>query len=95
MPQAITLDLGSAQEVYGLTYQPRLDASSTGTITNYRVETSSDGTNYSQATAGTWLDDRSLKSVTFDPTTARYVRLVALAGEGGYASAAEVRVAIR
>jgi hypothetical protein len=31
--------------------------------------------------------------VTFDATSARYLRLVATAGDGGYASAAEIRAA--
>jgi alpha-galactosidase len=95
LPQAITLDLGTARNVYGLTYQPRLDGTSTGTITGYRIETSSDGVNYSVAATGTWTDDRSLKSVTFTAGSARFVRLVATAGDGGYASAAEIRVAQR
>jgi alpha-galactosidase len=94
LPQAITLDLGTTHNVYGLTYQPRLDASSTGTITDYRIEASSDGTNYTPVAAGTWTDDSSLKSASFDATSARFLRLVAINGEGGYASAAEVRAAV-
>ena len=39
-----------------------------------------------------WADDRDQKAVTFAPVTARYVRLTATAGDGGYASAAEIRV---
>jgi alpha-galactosidase len=93
LPQSVTLDLGSVQRVAGVTYQPRLDGTSTGTITAYRAELSSDGTTYSPVASGNWADDSSLKSVTFAPATARYVRLVATAGDGGYASAAEIRVA--
>jgi alpha-galactosidase len=93
LPQAITLDLGSTQQVYGLTYQPRLDGSSTGTITAFRVETSQDGASFAPVATGSWADDTSLKSVTFDATSARYLRLAATAGDGGYASAAEIRAA--
>jgi alpha-galactosidase len=94
LPQALNLDIGSAQRVGGLTYQPRLDGTSTGTITEYRVEVSTDGTSFVPVATGSWADDSSLKSVSFPPASARYVRLVALAGDGGYASAAEVRVAV-
>ena len=94
LPQALTLDLGGAQPIAGITYQPRLDGTSTGTITGYRVEVSTDGAIFSPVVAGTWSDDSSLKSASFPAVTARYVRLVAIAGDGGYASAAEVRVAL-
>ena len=92
LPQAVTLDLGTVRDVYGLTYQPRLDGTSTGTITGYQVETSSDGVTYAVAASGTWTDDSWLKSVSFAARSARYVRLVATSGDGGYASAAEIRV---
>ena len=94
LPQAITLDLSATNNAYGLTYQPRLDGTSTGTITGYRVEVSSDGANYATVATGSWSDDSSLKSASFPATAARYVRLVATAGDGGYASAAEIRTAI-
>jgi alpha-galactosidase len=94
MPQAITLDLGSAHTVYGLTYQPRLDGGSTGTITGYRVEVSADGNTFDPVATGSWPDDASLKSVTFAAHPGRFVRLVATSGSGGYASAAEIRTAV-
>jgi len=94
LPQSITIDLGGAHTVAGLTYQPRLDASETGTITGYVVYTSVDGTAFSQAASGVWPGDRSLKSVTFNaPQQARYVRIEATSGAGNYASAAEIQVA--
>jgi hypothetical protein len=58
------------------------------------VEVSSDGANYATVATGSWSDDSSLKSASFPATAARYVRLVATAGDGGYASAAEIRTAI-
>lgn len=92
LPQSVTIDLGRARTVDGLTYQPRLDASTTGTVTGYRVEVSTDGQAFTTVSSGTWPDDRALKSVAFAPVQARYVRLDATAGDGGYASAAEIRV---
>jgi alpha-galactosidase len=86
------VDLGSVRAVNGLTYQPRLDADTTGTITAYRVELSTDGSSFTQAADGQWPDDKSLKWTAFPSTQARYVRLTTTAGDGGYASAAEIRI---
>ena len=96
LPIALTVDLGSVQTVTGLTYQPRLDGDITGTITGYTVEVSSDGVTFTAAAPpGTWTQDALLKSVRIAPVQARYVRLTATAGANGYASAAEVAVAVR
>jgi alpha-galactosidase len=92
LPQSVTVDLGSVRAVDGLTYQPRLDAGTTGTITGYRVEVSTDGASYTQAGDGQWPDDKSLKWAAFPSAQARYVRLTTTAGDGGYASAAEIRI---
>lgn len=94
LPIALTVDLKSPQTVAGLTYQPRLDGGGTGTITGYTVETSPDGMHFTPASTGTWEPDATLKSVSITPVSARYVRLTATAGVGGYASAAEVGIAV-
>jgi hypothetical protein len=90
LPQSVTLNAGTAQTVAGLTYLPRQDGQQNGTITSYQIETSVDGTRFTQAAAGQWADDDTLKVARFAPVLARYVRLTALAGHGGYASAAEI-----
>jgi alpha-galactosidase len=83
------------RDVTGLTYQPRLDAAGTGTITGWTVATSTDGRAFTGVAQGSWPDDRDLKSVTLaQPQQARYVRLTATS-DGGYASAAEIGVAER
>jgi alpha-galactosidase len=92
LPQSITLDLGQVRAVDGLTYQPRLDAGTTGTITGYQVEISSDGSAFTKVADGRWNDDKELKWAAFTSAQARYVRLTATSGNGGYASAAEIRV---
>ncbi len=94
LPISLTIDLGSAQTVTGLTYQPRLDGVITGTITAYTVEVSSDGVTFTQAAPpGAWTQDALLKSVQIAPVQARYVRLTATQAAFGYAAAAEVAVA--
>jgi alpha-galactosidase len=93
LPQSITIDLGSVHNVAGLTYQPRLDTSPNGTITDYIVYVSVGGSTFTKVMSGSWPSDRSLKSVTFSPQQVRYIRLEAIGGVGGYASAAEIDVA--
>src|SRR5262249_24985360 len=92
LPQSVTIDLGQVRTVDGLTYQPRLDAGTTGTITAYQVLVSTAGSAFPPVGDGHWADDRALKALAFTPAQARYVRLTATAGDGGYASAAEIQV---
>jgi alpha-galactosidase len=94
LPVAITVDLGATHSVDGLTYQPRLDGGGTGTITGYTVATSADGVTWTDAATGSWPADTTLKSVGFAPANARFVRLTATQGAYGYASAAEIEVAL-
>jgi len=82
LPQALTVDLGGARTIDGLTYQPRLDVSRTGTITAYRIEASNDGTTFTPVAQGDWPDDSTLKSVPFTSRSARFVRLIADGGDG-------------
>jgi alpha-L-fucosidase len=66
---------------------------STGLITSYEIDTSTDGTTFTKATTGTWPANGKLQGVTFGPTQARYVRLIALAvNSGSSAGATELEV---
>jgi len=94
LPISLTVNLHSGQTVTGLTYQPRLDGGTTGIITSYTVELSPDGVQFTTAATGTWEPDATIKSVSISPGSARYVRLIATDGVGGYASAAEIGVAV-
>ena len=56
---------------------------------------SPDGTTYTTVAFGTWIDDATLKTTTFTPFTARYVRILALSeagNRGPWSSAAEFNV---
>jgi O-glycosyl hydrolase len=92
LPQSITLDLGRVATVKGLRYLPRQDGQANGRITDYRVLVSMDARSFTPVAAGTWPDDGESKVARFDPVTCRYVRLEAVAGHGGFASAAYLRV---
>ena len=78
LPQSITLDLGRVQPDVGwLGCVPRYHREKSGkdgNVTSYRVLTSTDGNNFSEATAGTWAADGRMKVAIFGPTPARYVR---------------------
>jgi F5/8 type C domain-containing protein len=93
LPHTLTLDLGAVLWVDGLAYLPRQDGEFNGTLTSYRVETSTDGTTWTEAVAGTWPLNATEKTVRFPALQARTVRLVGLVSNGSpYASAAEVGV---
>ncbi|WP_419992361.1 discoidin domain-containing protein [Streptomyces boninensis] len=91
LPQSITLNLKETKQVSRLTYQPRFDGNLNGTITGYNVYTSTDGQAFTKAASGTWSADARLKTASFDPVQARYVRLEATTASGGsFCSAAEI-----
>lgn len=90
LPQSITVDLGTAHDVAELVYVPRTSGNLNGTITSYVVYGSVDGQSFSQLSKGSWPADRVRKSVALDTTDLRYIRLEALEGYGGYASASEL-----
>jgi alpha-L-fucosidase len=97
LPQAVTIDLGQARPDVGfLGYVPRyvanLGATTDGAITSYAVATSVDGATFSEATNGTWEASGKMKSATFGPVLARFVRLEARAVVGASAAATEITV---
>lgn len=96
LPQSLTLDLGQEYPDVGyLGYVPRYTdngSSSNGAITSYRVLVSSDGDSFEEVTSGDWQADGHMKVASFGPTSARYVRLEAVAAMGTSAAATEVTV---
>jgi galactose oxidase len=95
-PHSLTIDMQAPRSVTGLTYLPRQDGSSNGSIGTYWVSVSGNGTTWTSSLAsGTWADDKVQKIVTFAEVTARYVRLTATTeagNRGPWSSAAEVDV---
>jgi galactose oxidase len=96
LPHALTIDTHATVTVGGLSYLPRpASTGRNGVIGSYRVETSPDGTAWTQRASGTWADDSSQKAATFPAVPARFVRLTALSeagGRGQWTSAAEVNL---
>ncbi|EOU1464795.1 discoidin domain-containing protein [Clostridium perfringens] len=91
LPQHITLDLGGSYNINKFTYMPRQNALN-GSISKYEFQVSTDGENFTKVLEGDWTADHSTKVLKFDPVEATHVRLVAKAGHGGFASAAELNV---
>ena len=93
LPQSITLDFKADCSMYGLTYVPR-QVGLNGMIQDYQVQVSSDGQQFSTVASGTWAVDTAKKDVSFAATRGRYMRLVALSGVGGWASAARISAVV-
>jgi hypothetical protein len=95
LPQSITLNLGGSYTIKRLRYLPRngLDGYTNGRITSYNIYVSTNGTTFgSPIASGTWANDALEKSATFTAVTASYIRLEAVQGVNGFASAAEINV---
>ena len=92
LPQAVTLDMGSARTVAGLAYQPRIDEEKGGMITRYQILVSDDGEEFEQVAEGQWAVSTATKTATWSPREGRFVRLVALEGVNDVASAAEINI---
>jgi alpha-N-acetylglucosaminidase len=96
MPHQITLNLNNTYSVSCVYYLPRQDSSPNGTIANYEVYLSSDGTTWGAAVkTGTWVNTKAEESACFTPAGAHYVRLRATSEVNGnpWTSAAEINVA--
>lgn len=92
LPQSITLDLNGTYDVMKFSYLPRQDGNPNGNITEYKLYASTDGEEFTEITHGEWSEDSSEKILRFDPVEASYLKLEALEGVGGWASAALLNV---
>ncbi len=92
LPQSITLNLPEPSEINKVTYLPRQDGNQNGIITEYQLLYSLDGKEFIELDKGRWSLNSEAKIVNFAPVTVSHVRLVALQGSGGWASAAEIEL---
>lgn len=91
-PSNLTIDLGETRTITQLSYLPRQDESPNGRILSYNIYTSTDGVNYQKVTSGTWENSKKQQFATFNPVTAKHVKLEVLNGVNGYASAGEIDI---
>jgi Glycosyl hydrolase family 59/F5/8 type C domain/Glycosyl hydrolase family 59 central domain len=94
LPQSITVKLGRRRAVGGLVYKPpvgNVRVGYSGIITGYRIAVSTDGRRFREVASGSWTPDVSTKVVRWSRAQqARYVRLEAIAADGGVAGASEI-----
>ncbi|MCQ6569529.1 M60 family metallopeptidase, partial [Bacillus mycoides] len=91
-PYNLTLEMDETRNITQVAYLPRQDGSDNGHILNYNIYTSVDGLTYEKVSSGTWENNSDKKTATFDPVSAKYVKLEVLNGVNGYASAAKVDI---
>ncbi|MED1406569.1 discoidin domain-containing protein [Bacillus mycoides] len=91
-PYNLTLEMDETRNITQVAYLPRQDGSDNGHILNYNISTSVDGLMYEKVSSGTWENNSDKKTATFDPVSAKYVKLEVLNGVNGYASAAKVDI---
>ena len=97
LPQSITLDLGKEYaNISILDYVPKYKTVTTplteGSIKSYKIYTSSDKINFTEVANGEWNGDTSMKIASFPATAARYIKLEAMSGVGGFAAATEIEI---
>jgi hypothetical protein len=91
-PHVLTVNLGTSYPVNGIRYLPRQDGEVNGTIAQYEVYVSADGSTWGTAVAsGTFASNTTMKTVMFAEKTGQYVRLKGLSEINGnpWASVAE------
>jgi alpha-L-fucosidase len=96
LPQSVTVDLGGLwSNVSTLEYLPKQwnrTGTTDGDITAYTIFTSTDGVTFSEVANGRWAGDRTTKLAEWPAAEARYVRLRADAGTGGYSNVGDLRI---
>jgi len=91
-PHEIQIDLENTYTVTALKYLPRQDAYLNGTILDYEVYVSTNGTSWTQVDSGTWSNNHDEKTSSFSAVSG--VTHIALkdVGTGTWTTAAEINV---
>lgn len=94
-PHEIQINLGQSYPITGLRYLPRQTGNLNGTIKDFEIYVSTDGTNWgAPVSSGTWANNRNEKESLFAAVDGQYIRLRSLAEVNGnpWSSAAEINV---
>ncbi|WP_327328018.1 discoidin domain-containing protein [Streptomyces sp. NBC_01210] len=95
LPHSITIDMKKTVVVSALVYQPRATGIN-GRVGEYAIHLSADGAAWGAAVAtGTLADDNTVKTLSFAPKGARYIRLTATTeagSRGPWTSAGEINL---
>jgi endo-alpha-N-acetylgalactosaminidase len=78
-PHEVVVDLGGSHAVDAISYLPRQDPSTAGTIVEYALYLSDDAVSWGEPVlTGEWPGTKQSKVTTFEPVQGRFARLVAL-----------------
>lgn len=95
LPHSITMDIKETAVLSALVYRPRATGTN-GRIGEYAIHLSADGVAWGAAVAtGTLADDATVKTLSFAPKGARFIRLTATTeagGRGPFSSAGEINL---
>lgn len=94
-PHEIQIDLGAPYDLDSMSYTPPQDGSVNGRVLGYEFYVSDSTSNWgTPVVAGTFINDATVKTVTFNKKNGRYIRLRALSEVNGnpWTSAAEIGV---
>lgn len=75
LPQYVTVDLGSVKNIYKLSYLPRQNQSS-GRVKDYEIFGSTNGTDFTPITEGTFSTGVDEQFAEFAPTEVQYIKFV-------------------
>jgi len=94
-PHWIVFDCLAEKPVKGFTYLPRRSGNN-GDIKDWKLEVSSDNSNWTDVAKGTFENNKQLKRVEFTPVKARYVRFTGLSSQNGqdFGSGAEFGILV-
>ncbi len=97
LPQSITVDLGKVYDnISMLNYVPGYKVVAApvneGSIESYSIFVSTDNKQFTRVASGTWNGDTKMKTVTFQPTPARFVKVEALSAVNGFSAATEFEI---
>lgn len=92
-PHRLEIDLGGTFTVNELRYLPRQDAYLNGTILDYEIYVSTDGSNWTQVASGTWANNHSEKTAGFSAVSGvTHIALRDVGTGSAWTSAAEINV---
>lgn len=92
LPHHITIDLGANYTINEFRYLPRQGSYVNGQIAKFRLQLSSDGSQWTTVAEGALPTGKTEKRVTFSPKAGRYAKLIALSEINGnqWTTAAEI-----
>ncbi|MBN1599114.1 MAG: alpha-L-fucosidase [Bacteroidales bacterium] len=97
LPQSVTIDMRESYPdisilAYVPKYIPYITPLEEGSIEEFRIQISTDNSNWTTVKEGTWSGDVSMKTEVWEPVEARYVRLEAISGVNGFGAATEIAI---